>query len=860
MFNNTLEYLRFFQLRPTPSDEIPINFWCGVMMSMDSADDVSAAYGVPSDFEEVRELCVSWGCQTDKPSEFPRFEELALGSLGTLADDLGLMGEGRGGGLEIYYAGRSIENWLGQELRCTALEAIDQYCAACLRDATALATQRRAPAMQVLHWLRDGLATSREVVIFPLSTRKGATVFLVFSRERAEAHNIVDAIYRATDDGLVTLAAVFDDAADMISDFRILSLNNGAARLFGDSETALRWRRLSEAAPTFARDGTLARLIELSKNRRGDEFEITGPLPESPKHLRLSAAPMGADLIAITLTDVTRLKAREEYFRLLFEENPMPMWVHDPNGGRILAANDAAVRHFGYPRDRLLDATLEALFEEKEHPHLPGLQGIPGDASADRVWQGRSADGRRRELEIHARELDFDGRRAVLVSVVDVTEQLAASARIAHMALHDSLTGLANRNQFRMRLAASLEALRPDEALAAHYIDLDDFKDINDTLGHPAGDQLLVVVAERLTDILRPGDMVARLGGDEFAFVQAGLTSPDEAAQFAEKIVGALGHPLKINGQNVLVSASVGVAIAPAHASDPDALLQYADIALYQVKQAGGGAYRLFDAGMAAALMRRRILEADLRDALMHNAFDVHYQPIAEIESRRIVAMEALLRWTHPTRGPISPEEFIPIAEASGLIIPIGDMALRRACVEATHWPPATRLSVNLSPAQFKSETLVQSVIRALEASGLPATRLELEITESVLLVESRDNLAILHQLRALGVHISLDDFGTGNSSLFYLRAFPFDKIKIDRSFVQELPTNLQCVAIVRAVTGIGQCLNVATVAEGVETEEQLAHLRKEGCTQMQGYLFAKPLPAEAARKLFGAWQEEEVA
>lgn len=830
------------------------------MVAGDSAEDISAVNGVLSDFKEVRELCVSWGCQTGRPSGFPRFEELALGSLGTLADDLGLMGEGPNGGLEIYYAGRSIESWLGQELRCTALEAIDPYSAAYLGETVALATRRRGPAMQVLYCLRDGLATSREIVIFPLSTKKGATVFLVFSRERAQAHNIVDAIYRATDGGLVTLAAVFDEAADSIVDFRILSLNDGAARLFEGSETALRWRRLSEAAPAFVRDGTLARLIELSKNRRCDEFEIAGPLPQSPRHLRLSAAPMGGDLVAITLTDVTRLKAREEYFRLLFEENPMPMWVHDPQSRRILAANDAAVRHFGHPRDRLLDAALETLFEEKEHPHLADIQGSRQDAGADRVWQGRTADGRSRDIEIHARELDFDGRRAVLVSVVDVTEQLAASARIAHMALHDSLTDLANRNQFRMRLAASLEALQPGEALAAHYIDLDDFKDINDTLGHPAGDQLLVAVAERLSNILRPGDMVARLGGDEFAFVQAALASPDEAAQFAEKIVGALGHPLKINGQNVLARASVGVAIAPAHASDPDTLLQYADIALYQVKQAGGGAYRLFDAGMAASLMRRRILEADLRDALMRNAFDVHFQPIAEIESRRIVAMEALLRWTHPTRGPISPVEFIPIAEDSGLIIPIGEMALRRACVEAMHWPPTICLSVNLSPAQFKSETLVQSVVRALEASGLPAHRLELEITESVLLVETRDNLAILHQLRALGVHISLDDFGTGNSSLFYLRAFPFDKIKIDRSFVQELPTNQQCVAIVRAVTGIGQCLNVATVAEGVETEEQLAHLRKEGCTQMQGYLFAKPQPAEMARKLFGAWQEEGAA
>ncbi len=823
-------------------------------------EDIFAGYGVFSEFEDVQDLCVTWRCHIDDRGEFPRFEDVALGSLGALADDLGLIGQGRGGDLEIYYAGRSIETWLGQELRCTPLDSIEQYCAGSLRDTMALATRRRAPAMQVLHCLRNGLATSREIVVFPLSNKKSGTVFLLFSRERAKAHDIVDAIYRATDGGLVTLAAVQEGDGSAIIDFRLLSLNDGAARLFGGSETELRWRRLSEVAPAFLWDGALTRLIEISRNKRCDEFEVSAPVAGVARHLRLSAAPMGNDLIAVTLTDVTRLKSREEYFRLLFEENPVPMWVHDPRSQRVLAVNDAAIRHFGFSRDAFLDAALETLFDEKEWSALASIDGGDAGPSGDRTWSGRKADSQPIDIELYARSLDFEGQSAILVSVVDMTEQLAASERIAHMALHDPLTGLANRAQFRMRLAAGLEALRPGEALAAHYIDLDDFKDVNDTLGHPAGDELLVAVAQRLAEILPPGDLVARLGGDEFAFIQFGLQSQEEAAAFAEKIVGALGRPFKIGGQDVHVGASVGVAVAPMDAKDPDALLQYADIALYEVKHEGGDAHRLFDSAMAATLIRRRILEADLRDALTHNAFEVHYQPIAEIESGRIVAMEALLRWNHPVRGPISPAEFIPIAEASGLIIPIGELALRRACAEAMRWPASTRLCVNLSPAQFKSETLVQSVVDALEASGLPANRLELEITETVLLEENRNNLSVLHRLRALGIRISLDDFGTGNSSLSYLRAFPFDKIKIDRSFVKELPANPQCVAIVRAVTGIGQCLNVATVAEGVETEEQLAHLRKEGCTQMQGYLFARPQPAEMARRLFGALQEDEAA
>jgi predicted signal transduction protein with EAL and GGDEF domain len=374
------------------------------------------------------------------------------------------------------------------------------------------------------------------------------------------------------------------------------------------------------------------------------------------------------------------------------------------------------------------------------------------------------------------------------------------------------------------------------------------------------GDRLLIAVAQRLAGILRPGDCVARLGGDEFAFLQPGVRSRDDAAVFASSIVEALRQPFCIDGHEIVVGASVGVACAPIDARDADALLQYADIALYHVKRDGGGVYRHFDSSMAAAVMRRQILEADLRDGLAQDAFDVHYQPLVDLSTNSVVAMEALLRWTHPTWGAVSPSEFIAIAESAGLIIPLGERVLFRACREAMNWPRDTRVCVNLSPVQFKSRTLVQSVIHALNASGLPASRLELEITESVLLAESRANISILHRLRDLGVRISLDDFGTGNSSLSYLRAFPFDKIKIDRSFVQELPGNPQCVAIVRAVIGIGKSLDLAIVAEGVETIEQLEYLRKEGCTQMQGFLFAKPAPADEARKLFGTTRDAAAA
>jgi diguanylate cyclase (GGDEF)-like protein/PAS domain S-box-containing protein len=831
-------------------------------MASETARNISASYGIFSEFKEVGEFCITWSLQEAiTPGRYPRFEELALGGLGPLADDVALMGAGRENSLEIYYGGRAIENWLGVELRGASLEKIEKNLATALRETIDLALARRHPAMQALFCLRDGLVMTREIVIFPLSRKSGATVFLLFSRERAHKYNIVEAIYRATGGGLVTLAAVQGETRDAISDFRILSLNDGAARLLGASELELCWRRLSEAAPSFARDGTLARLIELFDKKNYDEFEIQRQTAEgSLRHLRISAAPMG-DLMALTLTDVTRIKSREESFRLLFQENPMPMWVHDPSSRRFLAVNEAAIVHFGLSREQFLDVTLESVFAKEEWSALEkGGKDWLEKGATDRIWRARAAQGRPIEMQTYARELEFGGRPAMLVSVVDVTEQQAAAARIAHMAHHDSLTGLPNRSQFRTELGECLAALRPGEGLAAHYVDLDNFKFVNDALGHPAGDKLLVAVARRLTGVLRPSDRVARLGGDEFAFLQSGVRSPDDAAIFAGAIVAALNRPFEIEGQEIGVGASVGVALAPIDASDPDALLQFADIALYQVKREGGKIYRLFDSSMAATVMRRRALEADLREALAHDNFELHYRPIVDIGTGAVVAMEALLRWSHPARGPVSPSEFIPIAEGAGLIIPIGERVLRNACLEAMNWPHDARVCVNLSPAQFKSLTLVQSVIRALNVSGLPASRLELEITETVLLAESRANISILHQLRDIGVRISLDDFGTGNSSLTNLRAFPFDKIKIDRSFVAELPDNRHCVAIVRAVAGIGQCLDVAVVAEGVETHEQLEILRKEGCTQIQGYLFARPAPAEVARKLFDAARVEAAA
>lgn len=427
----------------------------------------------------------------------------------------------------------------------------------------------------------------------------------------------------------------------------------------------------------------------------------------------------------------------------------------------------------------------------------------------------------------------------------DITEWRKAQAQISHMAHHDALTDLPNRTLFRNQLEQALRRAKRDEQIAVFFLDLDHFKDINDSLGHPIGDSLLKEVAIRLLGCVRDGDTVARLGGDEFAVVQVCSESQTAgASSLADRLVDAIGAPYFIQGHQLLIGVSVGISLAPTDGRDPDQLLKNADLALYRAKSDGRGTYRFFEAGMDARAQARRLLELELRAALLRNEFEIYYQPIHDLKLNQIMSFEALIRWNHPLRGLIAPVDFIPLAEETGLIVPIGDWVLRKACTDAAGWSQDVCVAVNLSPVQFKNSGLVPSVVSALQASGLAPRRLELEITESVLLQDSAATLATLHKLRDSGVKISMDDFGTGYSSLSYLRSFPFDKIKIDRSFVHELASRADSMAIVRAVTGLGKSLGISTTAEGVETNEQLALLRSEGCTEVQGYLFNPPRPA----------------
>jgi diguanylate cyclase (GGDEF)-like protein len=428
------------------------------------------------------------------------------------------------------------------------------------------------------------------------------------------------------------------------------------------------------------------------------------------------------------------------------------------------------------------------------------------------------------------------------------------------MAMHDALTGLPNRVYFGDRLQASCNRLSADNKVAVLCLDLDDFKAVNDTLGHPVGDALLCVVAERLKSAVRDNDVVARLGGDEFAILQMGLDSHNHAAALAERLIKAISEPYEIEGHRLVVGVSVGIAVAPDDGTTSTTLLKNADLALYSAKSDGRGCYKIFEDNMHVRVQERRTLELDLRCALASNQFELYYQPLIDLQSNDVVAMEALIRWIHPTRGLVSPADFIPVVEELGLIPQIGAWVLQEACREAANWPETVRIAVNLSPKQFEGGTLAINVASALAKSGLAPNRLELEITESTLLRNTAETLQLLKQVRALGVRVAMDDFGTGYSSLSYLQSFPFDKIKIDKCFIRDLSDKPDSLHILRAVLGLGVNLGMDTTAEGVETAEQLAQLRHEGCTQVQGFYFSAPRPAIEVLRLLASIKEKFAA
>jgi diguanylate cyclase (GGDEF)-like protein/PAS domain S-box-containing protein len=540
--------------------------------------------------------------------------------------------------------------------------------------------------------------------------------------------------------------------------------------------------------------------------------------------------------------DITELKQREASFRLLFDSNPVPMIICALEDERIIGVNDAAVEHYGFDRAAFEKLTIRNVQAFETDP--PWADALSSDELTGRTWKHVRADGSLIDVAVYARRLVHAGQPAVLLALMDITGRKQAEARMTFMAHHDNLTGLPNRTLLRQRMDETLShARRSTDKVAVLILGLDGFKAVNDTLGHGVGDRLLRAVAKRLRSILRDEDLLARLNSDEFAIVQNGMTRPDDAGLLARRLLEAIADPFLLDGQSVVITATIGVAMAPGDGDESDRLLKHATMALSRAKSESRGSFGFFESEMDARAQKRRKIELDLRAAIQDEVLRPHYQPLIDLASGSITGFEALVRWPHPERGMISPAEFIPVAEETGLIAGLGGLMLRRACMDAVHWPDDIRVAVNLSPLQFRVGNLLSVVMDALNKSGLPARRLELEITETLLLEKSGEVLATLHALRALGVRISMDDFGTGYSSLSYLRSFPFDKIKIDQSFVRDLAGNREAQAIVRSIISLGAGLGVTITAEGVETEAELGYLREQGCHEGQGFLFSGARP-----------------
>lgn len=594
--------------------------------------------------------------------------------------------------------------------------------------------------------------------------------------------------------------------------------------------------------------------------------EVTSFSLETPdgRIFRVVTRPMEGGGWVATHEDITdRTRAEKErdrnqkFLDLVIDNVPATIVVKDARDFRYVLINRAGEEYYGLPRSEMIGRTAYEVLPKISADLVTALDRQLLEAYSAPIVNEHtietSGGDTRTSIATRLPILDEKGEPQYLLAVVnDITEQRRAEARIVHMAHHDALTDLPNRVLLREILERELSHAQRGRRLAVHYLDLDHFKSVNDTLGHTVGDELIKAVTTRMRKCLRKSDTIARFGGDEFVIVQTEVERPLDAADLAQAVRAAVANmPFEVSGHQVVIDVSAGISLAPEDSCDPDELLKYADMALYGAKSDGRGTYRFFEPKLDARMKSRRSLEVDLRKALGKGEFELHYQPLVSIGSGKINGFEALLRWRHPERGLIPPAEFIPTAEEIGLISSLGDWVLREACAEAARWPEPLRVAVNISPVHFIGQNLLHTVVGSLATSGLPANRLELEVTEAVLLQSTERTLNTMRQLRELGVRIAMDDFGTGYSSLSYLRNFPFNKIKIDRDFIRDIARQESARSIVRAVIALGASLGMTTTAEGVETEEQLKILRAEGCTEMQGYLFSPARPAAEIERLF---------
>ncbi|WP_237482847.1 EAL domain-containing protein [Lichenibacterium dinghuense] len=619
-----------------------------------------------------------------------------------------------------------------------------------------------------------------------------------------------------------------------------------------------------EISPKLLRAGTpadaVAAMLDTPALRSGAVLESDIPGPDDgemrrigDRWLRISRSPTQDGGFVAMVGDVTALKRQEERLRATnlgfdaaLENMSQGLCLYDDRS-RLVVVNRRFAEIY-----RLDPADVRPGISFREVIGLRSIAGHHGPCDLDELHDSR-LEAIRRGGGAVLEELS-DGRTIAIAhrgtadggwvaTYEDITERLAAERQITFLARHDALTRLPNRTVFAERGEEAVKRLGRGEGFAVLYLDLDRFKQINDTLGHAAGDALLRGVADRLEACAREVDTVCRFGGDEFAILQCGVARDEDAVVLAKRIVEVLRPPFDVGGRPVSAGVSIGIAVAPRDGSSFLALTRNADAALYRAKADGRGVWRCFEPEMDARLQARSALEVDLRRALVDAEFEVHYQPLHDLALDRFGGCEALVRWRHPSRGLVSPAEFIPVAEAIGLIVPLGEWVLRQACLDASSWPPHVKVAVNVSSAQFAQGRLVRAVEGALATSGLEPSRLELEITETALLSEADATKEALHALRRLGVRIAMDDFGTGYSSLSYLLSFPFDKIKIDQSFVRDLETRSEAGTLVRTMVQLGRSLGMRVTAEGVETERQLEQLRRDGCDEIQGYLFSRPVP-----------------
>ncbi|WP_426128300.1 putative bifunctional diguanylate cyclase/phosphodiesterase [Pararhizobium sp. PWRC1-1] len=652
----------------------------------------------------------------------------------------------------------------------------------------------------------------------------------------------------------VVLTNMRQGVALLSAELRILLFNDRLLQLLQLPRIAIGADAKTIAVQMPIRDQSTVWLTHLSAETKSLHQEIV----VGETLVSMVTSPVGHGRWLIQCEDISALARvkkdisdQSSLFDTALDNMPHGLCMFDANKNLMLC-NAAYSRLYTLPAELTRPGTpLQQILDHRlTQGNAPANRETYFDVVVEAALKGSTAsqnilllDGR--VIKISHQPMDNGG---YVATHEDVTEAVRAEEQIKYMAGHDPLTGLPNRTLLREKIDKEVAASGKTTALLC--LDLDRFKEVNDTLGHAVGDLLLKAVADRLTACLREGDSIARLGGDEFVVFQADVESSDQASTLARRIIDVVDKAFIIDGKSVRIGVSIGIAMAPDDGDIADSLLQHADTALYKAKANGRGTFCFFETAMDANRQERRDLEVALQHALETKQFEIYYQPQVDTNSERVVGFEALLRWHHPERGLVSPADFIPLAEESGLIVPIGEWVLRQACKDAASWSADISVAVNLSPLQFKSQTLAHTVISALSDAGLPASRLELEITESVLLTDNDTALATLHHIRSLGVRIAMDDFGTGYSSLSYLRLFPFDKIKIDQSFIRELGNSKDCAAIVKAVVDLGASLGITTTAEGVETSDQLDRVREQGCSEIQGYLFGKPLPLTSVHEL----------